>query len=403
MAPGVDMSRIVFVSDIHIGIDARTNWYSREVHEPMLAAIFDWAAAQGPGVDELVLLGDVVDQWTYVPDARPPSFDEIRAANPGIFADGAGAIARALDALDGRVTWVAGNHDMQVGAAEVATIVGAKGKSPRFVTDFPYLPAAGGGQVACAHGHQFSVFNAPDRQAMPATGVPLGHVVTRLAALWSVQHLPEGKRVVDEAGSGEPTGWPFDKEELRALAVGVVEGKDALPQLVVQGLLDATKQPGSLPITMLDGSTATCAELVKAYGDLYTRWDDREYFPGAGYGLGARFFALMDCDLRSSLAHFAGELGKRGHRVVVFGHTHTAAEAQERPIVGKDSVYANSGFNCPAIPDLENAKAPRLPTFVVVDHDAAAARFTVTVRAVAMIDGQAQVLDAPIATESIGG
>ena len=63
----------------------------------------------------------------------------------------------------------------------------------RVVTDFPYLPAAGQGQIACAHGQQFSILNAGDWGAMPANGLPVGYFITRVAALWSEQHLQPGR------------------------------------------------------------------------------------------------------------------------------------------------------------------------------------------------------------------
>jgi hypothetical protein len=90
--------RIVFLSDIHIGLNAPTNWYQRDLHEPMLAAIFEHVIAGAAGVAELVILGDLVDQWTYLPSASPPSVGDIAAANPVIFGKD-GAIARAARAM----------------------------------------------------------------------------------------------------------------------------------------------------------------------------------------------------------------------------------------------------------------------------------------------------------------
>ena len=395
------ISRMVFISDVHIGIDAVTNWYQRAFHEPMLIAAFEWVIGQGAAIDELILLGDVVDQWCYRPDVQPPSFAAIRAANPAILGSVDGAIARALDALGGKVTWVAGNHDLAVGADDVATIVDSKGRSPTFVTDFPYLPAAGAGEVACAHGHQFSVFNAPDPETALAP-IPLGHVVTRLSSLWSVQHLTAGQTVIDRAGSGEPSGWPFDKVEAGTIPLDVIEGKATLPDVVVRGLLKATGTDASLPITMLDGSVVTAGAMMAAYGDLYHRFANAKAFPGAGYGDLAHLFALTDTDLRNTLAHFASEVGKRGHRVVVFGHTHAPADAQQRPMIGEDSLYGNSGFNCPARPDFDDAAHPRRPTFLEVVHDSDARRLTVNVHAVTTVGGKADVMAPPLETASIG-
>src|SRR4051794_14441879 len=63
----------VVLSDVHIGSNDPTNWYQGEVHEPYLVAALDWVVANADSVRELIVLGDLVDFWTYVPSDRPPS------------------------------------------------------------------------------------------------------------------------------------------------------------------------------------------------------------------------------------------------------------------------------------------------------------------------------------------
>jgi UDP-2,3-diacylglucosamine pyrophosphatase LpxH len=397
--------RLVFISDVHIGVNARTNWYQTRYHEPMLRAVFDAIVAEADQIDELVLLGDFIDQWTYVPSERPPSFAEIAATNPAIFGD-QGALARALTALDGRVSYVGGNHDMAVGAAEVAQIRSLQGRTPRLVTDFPYLPALGEGRIACAHGHQFSMFNAPDWQAMPKTGIPLGHAITRLGALWSMQHLASGETVADRPGSGEPSGWPFEKAGLTTLLAGLIERQDSLADLLLDTLLEATRLPDSTPIVMADGTTITAAQAKTAYAGLFRRFENRikdpTYVPTPELASEAALFALLDVDARNSLGHFARWLGKR-HRVVVMGHTHVSEEQAQRPLLlGADSIYANSGFGCPAWPDLTRAQNPRRPTFAEVQVDSASKNLVVRIRVVELVAGDARVAPEPLHTVSIG-
>lgn len=397
--------RLVFISDVHIGVNARTNWYQARYHEPMLRAVFDTVVAEADQIDELILLGDFIDQWTYVPSERPPSFAEIAAVNPAIFGD-QGALSRALTALDGRVSYVGGNHDMAVGAAEVAQVRDAQGRTLRLVTDFPYLPALGEGRIACAHGHQFSMFNAPDWQAMPKTGIPLGHPITRLGALWSMQHLAPGETVADRPGSGEPTGWPFEKTELTTLLAGLIERQDSLADLLLDTLLKATRMPDSTPIVMPDDSTLTAAQAKTAYAGLYDRFrariKDPKYFPTPDLTSEAALFALIDVDARNSLDHFARLLGKQ-HRVVVMGHTHVSEDEVERPLLfGAHAVYANSGFGCPAWPDLTRAQNPRRPTFAEVQVDSASKNLVVQIRAVELVAGGARVAPEPLHTVSIG-
>jgi UDP-2,3-diacylglucosamine pyrophosphatase LpxH len=392
--------RLVFLSDVHIGVNARTNWYQARYHEAMLRTVFDTIIAEADRVAELVILGDFVDQWTYVPSERPPTFAQIAAANPGIFG-AEGALARALTALDGRVSYVGGNHDMAVGAAELAQIRDPQGRSPRRITDFPYLPLLGENRIACAHGHQFSMFNAPDFQAMPKTGLPLGHVVTRLAALWSAQRLAAGETVADRPGAGEPTGWAFEKDELATLLVGVVERKASIAELVVGALLRATGQPDSIPIVLPDGSTITPAQAMKAYDNLYSRFKEPARYPASALTSEAAFFALTEVDTRNSLGHFARLLGKQ-HRVVVMGHTHVSDDETQRPLLfGADNIYANCGFNCPAQPDVTRRQHPRLPTFVEVQVNSPSKQLVVCVRAVELAAGTPRVATDPLHSVTI--
>lgn len=392
--------RLIFLSDLHIGTGARTNWYQPALHEPLLLAALDWVCAQAAGIAELVVLGDCFDQWTYPPDVRPPSIADIVAQNPRVLGPG-GALARVLTALDGRVTYLNGNHDMLASAADIAAISDAAGRSMRVVTDFPYLPAAGQGQVACAHGQQFSILNAGDWGAMPASGLPVGYFITRVAALWSEQHLQPGQTVADIAGAAEPTGWPVEKDALVTLVSSVIERKLGLAELALGTLLDATGQTDALPVLMPDGSTMTVGQARgPLYDNLYDRYKNAKLFPGAAYGDEPAFHALVGTDLRNSIDHFAHELGKR-HRVVVMGHTHVDEDAPYRPLLGRDSVYANSGFGCPAGPDMQREHQPLRPTFVEVQVDDVARQLTVLVWMV--LPGPVPVVvPAPLAPQKIG-
>ena len=72
-------SLAVVISDVHIGTNAATNWYQRTVHEPYLVAALDWVVANAASIRELVLLGDLVDFWTYV---RPSGRRRSRTSSP---------------------------------------------------------------------------------------------------------------------------------------------------------------------------------------------------------------------------------------------------------------------------------------------------------------------------------
>ncbi len=394
------MSKLVFLSDVHIGVGAPTNWFQTDIHTPMLLAILEHVEREADRVAEFVILGDLVDQWTYVPSARPPAPEAIREANPVLFGAGVGggAFGSLSKALGERMTYVPGNHDLLLGETGVRTLLGT---DARFNAELLYEPGLGKSRVLCTHGHLFSVFNAPDPKG--PSNLPLGHIVTRLAALWDSQNLKPGQSVANLPDTGSPTGWRFDKNELETLIVDVVQGDASLAELVVDGLLKATGQTRELPITLLDGSTLTAGQAIDLYRDSFSRFSDPRQFPAATYGNEPAFFALWDCDMNDKLGHFAGILGEK-HRVVIMGHTHDPSEQLGTRLFTPEFAYANSGFGCPSLPDLARPQQPKHVTFVELELDASPGgkeQWRLDVRYVTRSASGFEVAEAPLASEVI--
>lgn len=398
--------KLVFFSDVHIGTNAATNWYQRTLHEPYLLAAFEYIQEQADSIQELVLVGDLVDQWTYEPSRRPPSFAEIAAANPRIFGgvvDGQrvpGALGAALSALEGRVTYVGGNHDMSVTAEEVSLVRDARGRSLRYVHTPLYEPPAGHGDVVCTHGHIYSLLNAPDFSQNPRNGIPFAHFITRMAALWSLQQLagmPPGATAASLPSSGDPTGWPLARDALKRLLQELKLGRGSLPDLVLGALLELTGQKRELTYDMLDGTRVTAAEVVETYASVVTSFERMAGSAKDLYGSFAAERALAEVDALNSLVHFAERLAdQRQHKVVVMGHTHVPVDEDEHQLFLGDSIYANCGFNCPSEPDMRAQDKRRGCTFTEVEIDDAERRFTVSTRYVVNEGGVYQVASQPL-------
>lgn len=52
-------NKLIFISDIHIGHNIRTNWYQRSIHEPYLLAVLEYIINHADTVQELILLHDL--------------------------------------------------------------------------------------------------------------------------------------------------------------------------------------------------------------------------------------------------------------------------------------------------------------------------------------------------------
>jgi UDP-2,3-diacylglucosamine pyrophosphatase LpxH len=196
-------NKIVVLSDVHIGDNTPTVWYQQRYHEPYLAALLDHVVERADEITELVILGDFVDFWTYPPDRRPPSFTDISAANPGIFGP-SGKLTAAVKALQGRVSYVPGNHDMSITQADLDSLPLARGNRINLHGGEVYLPAAGGGRLLMAHGNRWTMFNAPDLATRLAP-LPIGHFATRSFCHMLQRTLKPGQTVADLATRGSRT------------------------------------------------------------------------------------------------------------------------------------------------------------------------------------------------------
>ncbi len=333
---------MVVLSDIHIGDNTPTCWYQIGVHEKYLLAILDMIVKSAETVQELVLLGDVVDMWTYPFDRKPPSFADITAANPNVFGP-SGGLAKVLDALDGRVTYVRGNHDMLVTASDVAKITSVSGKYHlQFSKDIYHSRVDP--RVLLTHGNDFTMFNAPDLASTNRFApLPVGHFVTRTVATYWQSRLKPGQTVADIPDQGAPNGVDWF-----SIVKNWLKTRDAsLAAALIDGIAGKEGVPEDHPILLADGSTTTLAEVKHVYDSLFSEW-----VAGNGGGkdglLVATKAALADYDA-SYMGWFAQRQAFLSNcQLVVMGHTH-------RPISGLTGSlvnYINSGFECPSIPDM---------------------------------------------------
>lgn len=351
--------RIVVLSDVHLGIDHPCTWYQRRLHEPYLTQILRWTIDHAADVRELVLLGDIVDLWTYPADVVPPTFADIVAAHPAILGPD-GLLAEALEALDGAVSYVPGNHDMGVSQADL-DLIGRAGRSPRLVEDLPYQPVAG---VALAHGHHATLFNAPTT-GRPWSPLPLGYFVTRIVATRWARDLAPGQTVADLAGQGAPNG--IDLAGLGSVVAGV--GAASIAAGLVDLVAGTTGVDVDAPITMPDGTRVTLAEARTAHAATWSEWAEAHGGGVAGHGSALRA-ALADFD-GTCLGWFAQQLAlEHGCDLVVMGHTHVPVSALDEAMVA----YVNTGFDCPSEPDLAREVEPQHATFAVIDVPSRTAR-----------------------------
>lgn len=341
--------RIAILSDIHIGDNMPTCWYQQSFHEPYLLAALDWVIENANSIEELILLGDLVDFWTYPPDREPPTFQAIMDANPNVFGP-AGKLSQVLTALDGKVSYLHGNHDIDLVQADLDRIANPQGHKI-ILRDDIYYPLAPDRRILCTHGHHFTIFNAPDR--LTHLNIPVGHFVTRAVAYLMHHTLKRDETVADLPGNGAPGGLGA----FVALFASILSDPSPLkrvletnlPRLLLEAIQGVTGIPDDEVVHLPDGKQVHFGDAKTLYADLLHQW----VLEGSGGSvlngiLYAAKSALADND-GTYLAWFAQRLAfEQGALAVATGHTHAAKVGIYRSDLG----YINCGYECPAKPDM---------------------------------------------------
>ena len=102
-----ERNRIAFISDLHMNVDANYSWLVDHAND--LAQFINEVNARDD-VAELVILGDLLDDWVSPVKDSPQVFADILSAsnNAGIVA----ALKAVCSNSNIKVTYVTGNHDM---------------------------------------------------------------------------------------------------------------------------------------------------------------------------------------------------------------------------------------------------------------------------------------------------
>jgi len=318
-------SRRIFLSDIHAsagwGLDVPAprhdwEWLTRSDADRFVA-FASWlcqrADAQfGPlePVSEVVLLGDIFDNWSFPADVKPPTMDEI------LQTDHAQKVIGALDAVSRMIPTIyfPGNHDMWVTAEQIARVLpkvtyGGSGEHDPFFSN---------GRTRAEHGHSHALFCSQD----PLGRVPLGYFISRAAS--------KADRDFDDH-------TPRAQDVIRELLEDI--GHDSIAVDVMQAVC---KQAGlthddffRMPDDVMDGEKIRVGDVITRYASLLSQW------------------RIMHGTVRTALA-VPAEIGRLelvadnmflagGTNAMVMGHTHTAMVQQiDVPFLGT-AAYANSG------------------------------------------------------------
>ncbi|MBN2716500.1 MAG: metallophosphoesterase [Deltaproteobacteria bacterium] len=313
----------IFISDVHIGAGRYCSesqdkskyphdwdWLSKGEKENFIRFL-DYLPTRYAANTEVVLLGDIFDNWIFPHDLEPPTIEDVIGAdeNQGVMV----ALKTLSEKLN--VFYVPGNHDMHADRA----VINAHFPRVRYVAEQYHSE-----RLIAEHGHRYALFNAPPRFSRNISGLPLGYFISRMEATRKARYNNGGRHYKT-----------YVDDFLEIL------GKATLSQGVFEAVLEETKLSDNEVFVFRNYSGArqtVDAETIKdTYANLYDDWNSQVI---------SRPRAVM-AEL-DRLEPIADRLCKHGkYKVCIMGHSHKFDVDVDRAFVD-DRVYANAGYWCGA-------------------------------------------------------
>ncbi|HEY6873681.1 MAG TPA: hypothetical protein VI298_13245 [Geobacteraceae bacterium] len=339
--------RDIFLSDLHIGVDAATNLYLSSAHEPELKAVLRYIQDNADQIRNVVILGDWIDLWMYRTTAVPmerlpvkredrenflPTPGQIFEANPSLFrkqSDGSGDFVTCIENITGNFYYVRGNHDITVSDDEINSFLPHDIAEDKKITCYP--DGYSSGNVYGEHGNFCSMV------CKPCESLPFGYFMTRAAA---------------DGGVKTPA-------DLGAKLQALVEAGHSFADAMLICIADQVGRTTPFQFQMPDGTIMDASEVIG-------RFKDTSAFNLNVY---KRTDGLMASD---NLKSYARDLvnADTSRKIVVLGHTHEEVVVQDfmpvyvnSPCKALRSTYANCGFLC-------GGENPPPSTFVEIVHAA---------------------------------
>jgi UDP-2,3-diacylglucosamine pyrophosphatase LpxH len=308
----------VFISDAHMSAkdlgpyQHNFHWLSeRQIGN--LSSFLNTLVARKP--DELVLLGDLLDNWVCPHDMKPPSMaDILHAPHNQPIVDALNAVMRA----GVKVMFVWGNHDQLVTAADLQQVMPGLVVTDGWHNDSVYRDA----RIHAEHGSSRAMFNAPDPIHDRRSRLPLGYFMTRVTTTRAAKTGKTGREYATYLD--DIMEMSFTSQRLAAS--------------VFEAVLEEAGVPETASIAMPGNTSITVREVKDRYADLYDHWCATHKGFAAGIRAIISEFNYLD--------DMADQLCKRGGtNIVVLGHSHKAEIDKDTWFVD-DRIYANAGAWC---------------------------------------------------------
>jgi len=351
---GNDRNMIVVISDLHLG--ANLNYAECKNNLGALKNFLN-RVKTAPNVKELVIAGDLVDEWfvpaginTYDGKDQADFVKRVASANKDVFA----VMNSIIQEKKILVTYVPGNHDLTITSTSIESILpGINQARDNKLGLGTYTPASNS-YIAIEHGHRYNFFCAPDpisnQDIAPGTILPPGYFFTRIAAQYVIQGRPTSSNIVPTVTP--PTSgiesqdllYRYWKNWVYTLSLFPITNKFDENFIItnVNGFTGNYSVNSLLPSqSSTDGSLS-----VNLYKGIQDNWETRQTMNNVSVHTTAAHAidsvaSETETDQQANLQYFQNP--KSGKRIVIFGHTHVPVMRTYTSSDNKKCIYANSG------------------------------------------------------------
>jgi UDP-2,3-diacylglucosamine pyrophosphatase LpxH len=314
-----------------------------------------------PNVKEIVIAGDLIDEWfvpadvdTYNGKDQRDFVQRLAATNKVVF----DVLNQIIKEGKIKVTYVPGNHDLAITADNVNLILPGvsqardtqQGLGTYTPADFPVL--------AIEHGHRYNFSCAPDpisNQAIASGSImPPGYFFTRIAALSAKQGAPKAGEVLpvlsqpmDPGNINQNLAYGYWQSWVPLVVMFPISNKfnEPLIKTNINGFTKTYAVNDIIPYQTPAGGTTIDVVLFKG---IYTdsNWSQREVLNKVAVKFSVTQ-AMADADdnnktdNQAKVQYFLNTNSKM--RIVVFGHTHEPEIIASNNLQNKYCIYANSG------------------------------------------------------------
>jgi UDP-2,3-diacylglucosamine pyrophosphatase LpxH len=348
-----ERTQIVVVSDLHMGADIAHAEFNQN-RKPLVDFLDQ--VRESPTIRELVIAGDLLDEWfvpattdTYAGKDQADFVKRIASTNQEVI----DAFNRIIQDGSVRVTYVPGNHDLTITAANVESILPGIRQARDVQGLGTYFPG-GHPDIAIEHGHRYNFFCAPDpisnSAVAPGSILPPGYFYTRLATLHVVQKcsapgeaLPEVTQDT-EGGDSQAQAYAYWSVWKTLLTSCPVENRNDEKVIVtnINGFTKTYAIDDVLPFQKTPGGPID----MNLFKRCLDTWEQRQTLNKVAVHLPTQQ-AVVDSpdnaatDRQATTQYFANP--GSNVRIVVFGHTHAPTLLATENHAGLKSIYVNSG------------------------------------------------------------